>query len=299
MLTKNVSALIGNTPLVKLNSLPERRGANVFAKIEGLNPGGSIKDRICLNIVNEAERNGQLKPGYTIIEPTSGNTGIGLAMLSALRGYRCIIVMPENMSRQRCEILGSYGAEVVLTPVAGGMRAAIDKAGEIGRSVKKSYSIRQFSNPANPEAHRRTTAMEILRDTPGRIDAFVCGVGTGGTLTGVGAALKAKDPRVKIIAVEPAASPVLSGGKAGAHKIQGIGAGFIPPVLDVSLIDEVITVTDEAALSCRRELSAREGIFAGISAGAAVWAALRAAEKLGRGKTVVTVLPDTGERYLS
>lgn len=299
MLTKNVSALIGNTPLVKLNSLPERRGANVFAKIEGLNPGGSIKDRICLNIVNEAERNGQLKPGYTIIEPTSGNTGIGLAMLSALRGYRCIIVMPENMSRQRCEILGSYGAEVVLTPVAGGMRAAIDKAGEIGRSVKKSYSIRQFSNPANPEAHRRTTATEILRDTPGRIDAFVCGVGTGGTLTGVGAALKAKDPRVKIIAVEPAASPVLSGGKAGAHKIQGIGAGFIPPVLDVSLIDEVITVTDEAALSCRRELSAREGIFAGISAGAAVWAALRAAEKLGRGKTVVTVLPDTGERYLS
>ncbi|NLE91075.1 MAG: cysteine synthase A [Elusimicrobia bacterium] len=299
MLTKNVSALIGNTPLVKLNSLPERRGANVFAKIEGLNPGGSIKDRICLNIVNEAERNGQLKPGYTIIEPTSGNTGIGLAMLSALRGYRCIIVMPENMSRQRCEILGSYGAEVVLTPVAGGMRAAIDKAGEIGRSVKKSYSIRQFSNPANPEAHRRTTAMEILRDTPGRIDAFVCGVGTGGTLTGVGAALKAKNPRVRIIAVEPAASPVLSGGKAGAHKIQGIGAGFIPPVLDVSLIDEVITVTDEAALSCRRELSAREGIFAGISAGAAVWAALRAAEKLGRGKTVVTVLPDTGERYLS
>lgn len=299
MLTKNVSALIGNTPLVKLNSLPERRGANVFAKIEGLNPGGSIKDRICLNIVNEAERNGQLKPGYTIIEPTSGNTGIGLAMLSALRGYRCIIVMPENMSRQRCEILGSYGAEVVLTPVAGGMRAAIDKAGEIGRSVKKSYSIRQFSNPANPEAHRRTTATEILRDTPGRIDAFVCGVGTGGTLTGVGAALKAKDPRVKIIAVEPAASPVLSGGKAGAHKIQGIGAGFIPPVLDVSLIDEVITVTDEAALSCRLELSAREGIFAGISAGAAVWAALRAAEKLGRGKTVVTVLPDTGERYLS
>jgi len=299
MLTKNVSALIGNTPLVKLNSLPERRGANVFAKIEGLNPGGSIKDRICLHIVNEAERNGQLKPGYTIIEPTSGNTGIGLAMLSALRGYRCIIVMPENMSRQRCEILGSYGAEVVLTPVAGGMRAAIDKAGEIGRSVKKSYSIRQFSNPANPEAHRRTTAMEILRDTPGRIDAFVCGVGTGGTLTGVGAALKAKNPRVRIIAVEPAASPVLSGGKAGAHKIQGIGAGFIPPVLDVSLIDEVITVTDEAALSCRRELSAREGIFAGISAGAAVWAALRAAEKLGRGKTVVTVLPDTGERYLS
>jgi cysteine synthase A len=299
MLTKNVSALIGNTPLVKLNSLPERRGANVFAKIEGLNPGGSIKDRICLHIVNEAERNGQLKPGYTIIEPTSGNTGIGLAMLSALRGYRCIIVMPENMSRQRCEILGSYGAEVVLTPVSGGMRAAIDKAGEIGRSVKKSYSIRQFSNPANPEAHRRTTATEILRDTPGRIDAFVCGVGTGGTLTGVGAALKAKDPRVKIIAVEPAASPVLSGGKAGAHKIQGIGAGFIPPVLDVSLIDEVITVTDEAALSCRLELSAREGIFAGISAGAAVWAALRAAEKLGRGKTVVTVLPDTGERYLS
>lgn len=299
MLTKNVSALIGNTPLVKLNSLPERRGANVFAKIEGLNPGGSIKDRICLHIVNEAERNGQLKPGYTIIEPTSGNTGIGLAMLSALRGYRCIIVMPENMSRQRCEILGSYGAEVVLTPVAGGMRAAIDKAGEIGRSVKKSYSIRQFSNPANPEAHRRTTATEILRDTPGRIDAFVCGVGTGGTLTGVGAALKAKNPRVRIIAVEPAASPVLSGGKAGAHKIQGIGAGFIPPVLDVSLIDEVITVTDEAALSCRLELSAREGIFAGISAGAAVWAALRAAEKLGRGKTVVTVLPDTGERYLS
>ncbi|MFA5429630.1 MAG: cysteine synthase A [Candidatus Omnitrophota bacterium] len=299
MFTKDVSALIGDTPLVKLNSLPERRSANVFVKIEGGNPGGSIKDRICLNIVNEAERSGQLQPGYTIIEPTSGNTGIGLAMLSALRGYQCIIVMPENMSRQRCEILGSYGAEVVLTPVAGGMRAAIDKAGEIGRSVKKSYSIRQFSNPANPEAHRRTTAVEILRDTPGRIDAFVCGVGTGGTLTGVGAALKAKNPRVKIIAVEPAASPVLSGGKAGAHKIQGIGAGFIPSVLDVSLIDEVITVTDEAALSCRLELSAREGIFAGISAGAAVWAALRAAEKLGRGKTVVTVLPDTGERYLS
>jgi len=299
MFTKDVSALIGNTPLVKLNSLPERRGANVFVKIEGGNPGGSIKDRICLNIVNEAEHSGQLKPGYTIIEPTSGNTGIGLAMLSALRGYKCIIVMPENMSRQRCEILGSYGAEVVLTPVAGGMRAAIDKAGEISRSVKKSYSIRQFSNPANPEAHRRTTAVEILRDTPGRIDAFVCGVGTGGTLTGVGAALKAKNPRVKIIAVEPAASPVLSGGKAGAHKIQGIGAGFIPSVLDVSLIDEVITVTDEAALSCRLELSACEGIFAGISAGAAVWAALRAAEKLGRGKTVVTVLPDTGERYLS
>lgn len=299
MFYQDVSALIGNTPLVKLKAVPSRRGAAVFVKIEGNNPGGSIKDRICLNMVNEAERRGLLKPGYTIIEPTSGNTGIGLAMLSALRGYRCIIVMPENMSRQRREILSSYGAEVILTPASGGMRAAIDKAEEIARSLKKSYPVRQFSNPANPQAHRRTTAVEILRDSPGRIDAFVCGVGTGGTLTGVGSVLKKKDPRVKVIAVEPAASPVLSGGRPGAHKIQGIGAGFIPPVLDVSLIDGIVAVPDEAAFACRLELSAREGIFAGISAGAAVWAALRTAEKLGRGKTVLTVLPDTGERYLS
>jgi len=299
MIVKDVSALIGNTPLVRLNALPGELSASVLVKIEGVNPGGSIKDRICLNIVDDAERRGLLKPGAVLVEPTSGNTGIGLSMLAASRGYGCIIVMPDNMSRQRCEILKSYGAEVLLTPASGGMRAAIEKAGEIERSLKRSFSLRQFSNPANPEAHRKTTAREILRDTAGEIDAFVCGVGTGGTLSGVGAALKEHSPRVKIIAVEPASSAVLSGGQPGLHKIQGIGAGFIPPVLDISLIDEVTRVTDEAAFSCRLELSKREGIFAGISGGAAVWAALKAAEKLGRGKTVLTILPDTGERYLS
>ncbi len=298
-IVNNVSELIGGTPLVRLNRIVEPDAAEVLAKPEYLNPGGSVKDRICLSMIEDAQNKGLLKKGSTIIEPTSGNTGIGLAMISAARGYKCILVMSEAMSLERIYILRAYGAEVILTPASEGMNGAIKKATEILKRTPDSYMLQQFENPANPEAHRRTTALEILEATAGRIDAFVAGVGTGGTITGVGEVLKKHNPSVKVVAVEPMSSAVLSGGKAGAHKIQGIGAGFIPKVLNREVINLRIQVSDEQAFKTSRQLARQEGLFAGISSGAAVWAALKVAKELGKGKTVVVVLPDTGERYFS
>ncbi len=295
----SITELIGHTPLLRLNRLVSSDMAEVLVKIEYFNPGGSVKDRPCLFMIEEAERNGRLKKGSVIIEPTSGNTGIGLAMIAAARGYRCILVMPESMSLERTYILKSYGAEVVLTPSAEGMSGAIKKAEELFKKNPGSFLPQQFKNKANPESHRKTTAQEILQATQNKIDAFVSGVGTGGTITGVGEVLKELIPQVKIIAVEPKASAVLSGGKPGPHKIQGIGAGFIPEILNRSIIDLVITVSDNQAFETSRALARQEGIFAGISAGAAAWAGLQVAKELGKGKTVVVVLPDTGERYFS
>jgi cysteine synthase len=291
--------LIGKTPLVKLNSIPDVGSADVYVKIEARNPGGSVKDRIALAMIETAERGGKLRPGMTIVEPTSGNTGIGLALVSAIKGYRCILVMPESMSVERRAILAAFGAELILTPAAEGMPGAIRKADEI--ASKKGYFIAgQFENPANPEAHRKTTAPEIIEAAGDiKIDAFVAGVGTGGTITGVGEVLKERDPDILIVAVEPAASPVLSGGQPGPHRIQGIGAGFVPKVLNMDIIDRVITVENEEAFAGCRALAREEGISAGISGGAAVHAAVELARELGSGKTVVTILPDTGERYLS
>ncbi|MBI5399074.1 cysteine synthase A [Candidatus Saganbacteria bacterium] len=294
---ENVAQLIGDTPLVKLQRIVSREMADVYAKIEMLNPGGSVKDRICLAMIEAAEKSGQLKPGGTIVEPTSGNTGIGLAMIGAARGYKVILTMPEAMSLERVYILKAYGAEVLLTSGMEGMVGAIKKAEEIAKK-KGAFMPQQFNNPANPEVHRRTTAKEILAAF-GAVDAFVAGVGTGGTITGVGEVLKAQNPATKIIAVEPAGSPVLSGGQAGPHKIQGMGAGFIPKVLNRSVIDRVITVKDDEAFQSSRRIAEVEGLFVGISSGAAVFAALKTAAELGRGKTVVTVFPDTGERYFS
>jgi len=295
----SITELIGHTPLLRLNRLVSSDMAEVLVKIEYFNPGGSVKDRPCLFMIEEAERNGRLKKDSVIIEPTSGNTGIGLAMISAARGYRCILVMPESMSLERIYILKSYGAEVVLTPSAEGMSGAIKKAEELSKKNPGSFFPQQFKNKANPESHRKTTAQEILQATQNKIDAFVSGVGTGGTITGVGEVLKEHNPEVKIIAVEPKSSAVLSGGKSGPHKIQGIGAGFIPEILNRSVIDTVITVSDNHAFQTAGALARQEGIFAGISAGAAVWAGLQVAKELGKGKTVVVVLPDTGERYFS
>ncbi|MBN1526552.1 MAG: cysteine synthase A [Candidatus Omnitrophica bacterium] len=295
----NIAELIGNTPMVRLVRIVESEMAQVLAKVEYFNPGGSIKDRICLSMIEDAERSGLLKKGATIIEPTSGNTGIGLAMISAVKGYRCVLTMPETMSIERIHILKAYGAEVVLTPGSEGMTGAVKRAEELLKKTAGSFMPQQFKNPANPDAHRRTTALEILEQSGGAIDAFVAGVGTGGTLTGVGEVLKARNPQVKIIAVEPSKSPVLSGGKPGPHKIQGIGAGFVPEVLNKSMIDRIIQVDDNDALLTAKRLAREEGLFVGISSGAAVWAALNVAVELGKGKTVVTVLPDTGERYLS
>ncbi len=296
---KNIGELIGNTPLVKLGHVVSAGMADVLVKMENFNPGGSVKDRICLSMVEDAERRGALKKGATIIEPTSGNTGIGLAMISAARGYRCVLTMPETMSAERIQILKSYGAEVLLTPGVEGMSGAVKRAEELSKNTPGSFMPQQFNNPANPDAHRRTTAREIIEATGGRVDAFVAGVGTGGTLTGVGEELKKINPAVKIYAVEPKKSPVLSGGKPGPHKIQGIGAGFVPQVLNRAIIDSVIQVDDADAFGMSARLSKEEGLFVGISSGAAAWAALKIAEELGKGKTVVTVLPDTGERYLS
>jgi cysteine synthase A len=296
---ESVLALIGNTPLVRLRRMTDAKTASILAKLELCNPGGSVKDRICLAMVEDAEARGLLKPGAVIIEPTSGNTGIGLAMIGAVKGYRVILTMPETMSAERIQILKSYGAEVVLTPAAEGMAGAVKRAEAIAKETPGAFTPQQFMNPANPEAHRRTTAQEIVRATGGGVDAFVAGVGTGGTITGVGEVLKKRNPRVRIVAVEPKQSPVLSGGAAGPHMIQGIGAGFVPQVLNRSVIDEIITVSDEQAYETARRLAQEEGLFVGISAGAACWAALRVAKALGPGKTVVTVLPDTGERYLS
>ena len=294
----NVSELIGNTPMIKLTRVVEGGMAEIIAKLESFNPGGSVKDRICLSMINDAESRSLLKPGGTIVEPTSGNTGIGLAMIGAARGYTVVLTMPETMSQERIHILKSYGAEVVLTPGSEGMSGAIKKAEEIVADTG-AFMPQQFKNPANPEIHRKTTAVEILKSTGGRVDAFVAGVGTGGTITGVGEVLKSKNPSVKIVAVEPAASPVLSGGQPGPHKIQGIGAGFVPDVLNVKIIDEIVKVADIEAYQTARLLSRKEGILVGFSSGAACFAALKVARDLGEGKVVVTVFFDTGERYLS
>jgi len=295
----NVLELIGNTPMIRLNKIVPRNCAEIYAKLESFNPGGSVKDRIALSMIEDAERNGLLKPGATIIEPTSGNTGIGIAMISAVKGYRCILVMPESMSLERIYILKSYGAEVVLTPAHEGMEGSIKKANELNKQIENSIILRQFDNPANPEAHRRTTAKEILSVMGNEIDAFIAGVGTGGTITGVGEVLKKHNPRIYIVAVEPSTSAVLSGEKPGPHKIQGIGAGFIPNVLNRSVIDKIIKVGDNDAYKMSTRLAREEGLFVGVSAGANVYASLEIAKWLGSGKKIVTILPDTGERYFS
>ncbi|MBA3052301.1 cysteine synthase A [bacterium] len=298
-IAENVVELIGNTPLVRLNRLVETESAQILAKLEYFNPGGSVKDRICFSMIEDAEKKGMIKEGSTIIEPTSGNTGIGLAMISAVKGYKCVLTMPKAMSLERIFILKSYGAQVVLTPPEAGMNGAIKKAEEIFRKTPGAFLLQQFKNPANPEAHRQATALEILAATQGKLDAFVAGVGTGGTITGVGEILKKHSSEIKIVAVEPQRSAVLSCGKPGAHKIQGIGAGFIPEILNREIIDSIIQVSDEDAFLTSKLLAKREGMFAGISSGAAVWAALKVARELGKGKTVVTILPDSGERYFS
>jgi cysteine synthase A len=289
--------LIGSTPTVLLHRLPPDGSAVVWAKLESFNPGGSVKDRIAKSMVEAAERAGSLQPGGVIVEPTSGNTGIGLAMVAAAKGYRCILTMPDTLSVERQTLMKSYGAELILTPGAEGMNGAIAKAKELAREHGYFMPL-QFANPANPEAHRRTTAAEIL-DQVGHLDAFIGGVGTGGTITGVGEVLKQTLPGVRIVAVEPAGSPVLSGGSPGKHKIQGIGAGFVPEVLNTEVIDEIVQVTDDDAIKIARRLAREEGILAGISSGAAAWAAIQVAQRLGQGKVVVVLLPDTGERYLS
>ena len=296
---ENILELIGSTPLVKLNRIVEDSMADIYAKLEFFNPGGSIKDRICLSMVEDAERKGLLKPGATIIEPTSGNTGIGLAMVAAVKGYKLILIMPETMSMERVFILESYGADVLLTPGEEGMIGAVKRAEELAGQTPESFMPHQFNNPANPAIHRKTTAQEILNAMDGHVDALVAGVGTGGTITGVAEMLKSKIPQVQIIAVEPAESPVLSGGEAGPHRIQGIGAGFIPQVLQLDSIDRIVAVTDEDAHELSKKLAREEGLFMGISSGAAVCAALTVARELGTGKTVVVILPDTGERYYS
>lgn len=291
--------LIGDTPLVRLRRLVKPGWAAVLGKLESLNPGGSVKDRIALSMIEEAEREGRLKPGDTIVEPTSGNTGIGLAMVAAIKGYRLILTMPEDMSLERRTLLQRFGAELVLTPAVEGMTGAVFAAEELVRESPGFFMPQQFMNPANPEIHRRTTAQEILKATDGQVDAFVAGVGTGGTITGVGEVLKRERPGVIVVAVEPARSPVLQGGKFRPHAIQGIGASFVPGVLNREIYDEIMGIRDEEAVAMTRRLSREEGLLVGVSSGANVVAALRVAERLGAGKTVVTVLCDTGERYLS
>lgn len=298
-LYKNSLTLIGNTPLVGINNLCSDDDAEIWAKLEGNNPGGSVKDRIAFSMIEAAERDGRLKPGGTIIEPTSGNTGIGLAMVAAVKGYRLILTMPETMSLERRQLLQAFGAELVLTEGKRGMMGAVEKAEEILKNNPYYFMPQQFENPANPEIHRKTTALEIINDLGEVPDGFVSGVGTGGTITGVGEVFREKKPDVWIVAVEPAASPVLSGGNPGPHKIAGIGAGFFPGVLNTKIYNEIIPVTDDDAAETTRLLSLKEGILAGISSGAAMWAALKVAKKLGSGKKVVVILPDRGERYLS
>ena len=299
---KNASTildLVGDTPVVKLNKIGGENNATIWGKLEYYNPLGSVKDRICLAMIEAAEKSGELKPGGTIVEPTSGNTGIGLAMVAVVRGYRLILTMPDTMSLERRNLLSALGAELVLTPGKEGMKGAIVAAEKIVSKNPSYFMPQQFNNPANPEVHRRTTGQEIIKQVPGPIDAFVSGVGTGGTITGAGEVIKEKYPEVLIIAVEPKDSPVLSGGKPGPHKIQGIGAGFVPEVLNRDLIDEIIQVSNDDARSTSRKLALREGLLMGISSGAAAWAALQVARRLGQGKTVVVILPDGGERYLS
>ena len=295
----NISELIGNTPIVRLRHVAGPDDAEVLVKLEYLNPGGSVKDRICLSMIEDAEKKGILRKGSMIIEPTSGNTGIGLSMIAAARGYRCVLTMPETMSVERRQILKAYGAEIVLTPGAEGMSGAVRKAEELHKGTPGSFMPQQFKNPANPEIHRKTTAVEIMEAAGGRLDAFVAGVGTGGTITGVGEVLKKEIQHILIIAVEPVKSPVLSGGKPGPHKIQGIGAGFVPDVLNRDVVDRIIQVEDADAYDTSRKIAKGEGIFTGISSGAAAWAALKVARELGKGKRVLALLPDLGERYLS
>jgi cysteine synthase len=295
----SVLELIGRTPMIRFNRLPKAGGAVVVAKLESVNPGGSIKDRIALAMIEDAERRGRLKPGATIVEPTSGNTGIGLAMAAAVKGYRLILTMPDDMSVERRRLLERFGAELRLTPAIEGMTGAVFAANQLMEEHGDYFMPQQFENPANPEIHRRTTAREILDAVDGHLDAFVVGVGTGGTLTGVGEILKAESPGVRIVAVEPARSPVLSGGKARPHAIQGIGASFVPGILNRAIIDRIVQVLDEDALAWSRRLAREEGLLVGISAGAAAWAACHVAAELGPEQLVVTVLPDTGERYLS
>jgi cysteine synthase A len=294
-----VLSLIGNTPLVKIRCMTGPEDAELWAKLEGCNPGGSVKDRIALAMIETAEREGKLSPGGAIIEPTSGNTGIGLAMVSAIKGYRLILTMPDTMSMERRQLLQAYGAELVLTEGKQGMKGAIDRAVELQKENPSYFMPQQFENCANPEAHMKTTAVEILHDLGGPPDGFVAGVGTGGTITGVGLILRQENPDVWIAAIEPAASPVLSGGNAGPHKIAGIGAGFVPGVLNTKIYNEVIPVSDSDAAETARLMAKKEGILPGISSGAALWGALRVAQKLGAGKKVVVIIPDRGERYLS
>lgn len=301
-IAQRLTDLIGGTPLLELNRFAAEKGLArpIIAKLEYFNPGGSAKDRIALAMIKQAEADGRLKPGATIIEPTSGNTGVGLALVAAVRGYRLILTMPETMSIERRQLVSAYGAKVVLTPAAEGMTGAIKEAERLRDSIDGALILQQFENKANPAAHFATTGPEIWNDTEGHVDVFVAGAGTGGTISGVGRYLKSKNPAIRIVAIEPASSPVLSGGKAGPHAIQGIGAGFVPAVYDSSVVDEVMTVSNDDAMSTTRLLARSEGLLTGISSGAAAWAAAELArrEEL-RDKTIVTLLPDTGERYLS
>ncbi len=299
-INNNILDTIGKTPLVRLNRLTQGLKATIVVKLESRNPGGSVKDRIALSMINQAEKTNQLKPNSTIIEPTSGNTGIGLAITAAVKGYKLILTMPETMSTERRNLLKAYGAELVLTPGPEGMGGAIKKAEEIAANTPNSFIPQQFKNIANPKIHRETTGPEIWNETDGKVDILVAGVGTGGTITGITQYIKPLKPTFKAVAVEPAFSPVLSGGKKGTHKIQGIGAGFIPDILKLDIIDQIIQVTDQDALNTARLLARKEGILAGISSGAATWAALQEAKKEeNKDKLIVTILPDTGERYLS
>ena len=301
-IAEKLTDLIGNTPLLELSNFNRQNGleSQLIAKLEYFNPSGSVKCRIGNAMISDAEKKGILKPDSVIIEPTSGNTGIALAFVAAAKGYRLILTMPETMSIERRNLLKVFGAELVLTPGSEGMKGAIAKAAELAESIPNSFVPQQFNNPANPEIHRQTTAIEIWDDTDGEVDIFVAGIGTGGTITGVGEVLKSRKPSVQIIAVEPADSPIISGGKPGPHKIQGIGAGFIPGVLNKAVIDEIITVSNNDAFETSRQLARSEGLLVGISSGAAAWAALQVAKRPeNRGKTIVVILPDTGERYLS
>ncbi len=296
---EDITAVIGRTPLVRINKLGSQK-ATILAKLESHNPCGSVKDRIAKAMIEDAEKAGHIKPGSIIIEPTSGNTGIGLAFICATKGYRLILTMPESMSIERRKLLKLFGAEIVLTPAERGMAGAIEKAEQLMAQNPGAFIPQQFKNPANPQIHRQTTAEEIWNDTEGKVDIFVCGVGTGGTLTGCGEVFKNRNKDTKVVAVEPKDSPVLSGGKPGPHKIQGIGAGFVPAVLNIDVIDEIIQVSNEDAMETARQLAKREGILAGVSSGAAMWAAMQVSQRAEyKGKTIVVILPDTGERYIS
>ena len=296
----NVSELIGNTPLVRLNRISEESGSDVVAKLEFFNPGGSVKDRIGLAMIEAAEREGKIGPDTVILEPTSGNTGIALALVCAARGYKCALVMPESMSKERRLLFRAYGADLVLTPGVDGMPGAIRRAEEMAAADERYFIPQQFENPANPEIHRRTTAEEIWRDTDGKVDVVVAGIGTGGTITGIGEALKAHKPEVRCVGIEPDSSPVLSGGKRGSHALQGIGAGFVPKVLNTEIYDEIVRVTNEDAFASARRIAREEGLLVGISSGAAIWAAEQVAKRAeNKGKLIVVIVPSNGERYLS